>query len=309
MLNPQSRLNNKGSKKKVFKDLKKPLGRGLESLLGEKSTSIKPEARIWNIALHKMAPSRLQPRKIFEKSKLLELANSIKQHGVLQPITVKKVKDSMYEILAGERRWRASQMAGLRTIPAIVKKVDQDSRSLEIALIENIQRENLNPMEEAHAYNQLLSKHKLTQEQISKKVGKDRATIANTLRLLKLDPQVQEWVGQGDISTGHAKLLLGVKKASQQKKLGRQVITQNLSVRQLEQLKAKLAKPAILSQKSKADDRLATKLILRMAEDLQKKLGTKVQIEGQKGRGRMTIHYYSNEQLTELFEKLTQKGK
>lgn len=293
---------NKTSKKVKHKHT--PLGRGLESLLGENSTYMPSGGtRIWNIPLHKIRPKTMQPRKIFEKDKLKELAHSIKQQGILQPILVNKVNDSHFEILAGERRWRACQIAGLKNIPAIVKEIGHKTHSLELALIENIQRENLNPIEEANAYHQLLVKHKLTQEQISKKVSRDRATIANALRLLKLDPQIQKWISDKTLSTGHAKLLLSINNLSQQRQLARQTIKQNLSVRKLEEIKSHLKNPNGLSKKSKPQS-LAEKMILKMAEDLQKKLGTKVKIENQKGKGKMIIYYYSNEQLTALSEGL-----
>ena len=296
MLEP-NRLSKKTKSKKRFQQ---PLGRGLESLLGESPTNIQPEARIWNIALYKITPKSTQPRKIFEKDKLRQLALSIKQQGILQPIIVRRTSDSKFEVLAGERRWRASQMAGLKTIPAIVKDVDEEAHSLELALIENIQRENLNPIEEARAYQQLLLKYKLTQEQISQKVGKDRATIANALRLLKLDPQVQKLISERELSAGHAKLLLTVSSASRQRKLARQVIQQKLSVRKLESIKSHTPTPS--GKKSKASHSLKDKLILKIAEGLQKKLGTKVKIEDQKGKGKISIYYYSNEQLTALSE-------
>lgn len=315
----------------------KPLGRGLESLFGNHihhiqaqrghpeqghlKTKEKPHLRIWNIAIHKITPGATQPRKFFEKEKLQELADSIKQQGVLQPVIVKKITNShtgssdsktpYFEILAGERRWRASQMAGLKTIPAIIKeKTINEQSKIEMALIENIQRENLNPIEEASAYYKLLSKHRMTQEQISKKVGKDRATIANTLRLLKLSPQIQKLISDGKISIGHAKVLLSVNNLRLQKKLASQVCKQELSVHKLAQIKQKLERSALKSKtssrlSSQKANTLAEKAILKMAEDLQKSLRTKVQISSyKKGKGQITIHYYSNDQLTAISNQL-----
>ena len=307
----------------------KPLGRGLESLFGtdhlqtnlmQDHLKTKENLHLRNIPIHKITPGTTQPRKSFAKEKLQELADSIKQQGVLQPVIVKKVTKSNtvpsgrtphFEILAGERRWRACQMAGLKTIPAIIKEEVMNKQSrLEMALIENIQRENLNPIEEASAYYELLSKYRMTQEQISKKVGKDRATIANTLRLLKLNSQIQKLISDGKISIGHAKVLLGVNNSRLQKQLANQVCKQQLSVHKLEQMKQKLEKSALhpkasddlLSQKASA---LAEKMILKMAEDLQNSLGTKVQINSyKKGKGQITIHYYSNEHLTAISEQL-----
>ena len=299
MLNIDNPHKQKKSQRSLGKKLG-GLGKGLESLLGEGITTVtKPdENRIWHVAMYKIIPGLNQPRKFFDKSKLKELASSIKKQGVLQPITVKKTGD-LFEILAGERRWRASQLAGLKTIPAIVKEVDERA-SLEMALIENIQRENLNPMEESTAYHHLLSKYKLTQEQIAERVGKDRVTVANMLRLLKLEPQLQKWISQGLLSLGHAKVLLSVKDTHRQKILARQVIEQQLSVRQLEECRAKPK-----TKKNGRKQSLAEKMTLKIAEDLQKKLGTKVQIDHKKGgKGKMTIYYYSNEQLTALSKHL-----
>ncbi len=295
------------------KALSKPLGRGLDSLF-EANVFIEPtdknvDLRIWNIALHKIVPGTTQPRKVFEKAKLQELANSIQQQGILQPVIVKRADSSTFKILAGERRWRASQMAGLKTIPAIIKEgteIDEKS-GLELALIENIQREDLNPIEEALAYYELLSKHKMTQEDISQKVGKDRTTITNALRLLKLDKEVQKLISEGKISSGHAKVLLGISNTKRQKQLAHQVVKKQLSVHRLAEIKKNLDRTSHANLKSsKKIASLTRNIIHKMAEDLQKSLGTKVQVIHHKdGKGQIIIQYYSNEQLTAISEKLS----
>ena len=304
-------LNINKNKSKVAsskKKLHKPLGRGLGSLLGESSVALptttsqnKDQSRIWDIPVHKIKPGLSQPRKTFEKPKLQELAQSIKQQGIIQPITVKKINASNFEILTGERRWRACQMIGFKTIPAIIKDISEES-ALEIALIENIQRENLNPIEEANAYHQLLLRYNLTQEQISKKVGKDRATVSNTLRLLKLDSQIQKWIAEGKLSTGHAKILLSINDAKRQKKLVHQVISKHLTVHQLAGMKQNMGKS---KPQTKQANNLETKALLKLEKDLQKSLGTKVEIKShQKEKGLISIYYYSNEQLSAISEKL-----
>ena len=307
MLNTNKTSNKKNNKSR--RTLSSPLGRGLESLF-EVNDVIMPREqnsnlRIWNVALHKIVAGTTQPRKVFEKTKLQELANSIKQQGVLQPIIIKRA-GAAFKILAGERRWRASQIAGLKTIPAIIKEVDEKS-GLELALIENIQREDLNPIEEALAYYELSSKYKMTQEDISQKVGKDRTSIANALRLLKLNTEVQKLISEGKISSGHAKVLLSVNNVNLQKRLAHQVVKKQLSVHKLAEVTRNLEKnPGVGSKSSKKTKNLTISIIHKMAESLQKSLGTKVQIIHHKdGKGQITIHYYSNEQLTAISEKLS----
>ena len=294
MLNT-NKVSKKNKSRKIFS---KPLGRGLDSLFEANDFMIATDQnsalRIWNIAIHKIVPGTTQPRRVFEKTKLQELANSIQQQGILQPIIVKRVDGSTFKILAGERRWRASQIAGLKTIPAIIKEdkeIDEKS-GLELALIENIQRENLNPIEEASAYYELLSKHKMSQEDISQKVGKDRTTIANALRLLKLSEEVQKLVSEGKISSGHAKVLLSIDNIKQQKQLAHQVVKKQLSVHKLAEIKRNLRKKSYLNPKSpKKTTNLTINIIHKMAESLQKSLGTKVQIIHHKdGKGQITIH-------------------
>lgn len=269
--------------------------------------TVPDHARIWNIPIEKIVPGAHQPRKSFEKPQLEELAQSIREHGVLQPLLVRRRSDGKYELIAGERRWRASQMAGLIDLPAIIKNFE-DRQSAEVALIENIQREDLNPIEEAQALQQLIKDFGLTQQELAARIGKERATIANSLRLLALPQSILDLVAQRKISSGHAKVLLSLEDSLTQLELAQQIESKNLSVRQLEALvkKAKNSAargaPSDLGEDSSGE--IAAQLVTGLAEDLQKRLGTKVQIDYSKGRGKISLHFYSDEELTRLFEKL-----
>ena len=207
---------------------RKALGRGLSALLG----TPEPESeRLNEIDIDRVLPNAQQPRKNFDEDGLNELADSIRAHGVIQPIVVQTLPDNFYQIIAGERRWRASQRAGLVRIPAVVREIGTDS-SLEIALIENLQREDLNPIEEAQAYEKLIVDLGLTQEEVARRVGKGRVTITNMLRLLRLPPEVQAWIGESKLSTGHAKVLLSLLDAGAILDAARKIIQGSLSVRQ-----------------------------------------------------------------------------
>ncbi|MBX9765661.1 MAG: ParB/RepB/Spo0J family partition protein, partial [Bdellovibrionales bacterium] len=242
--------------------------------------------------------------------KLKELAASIKAKGVLQPITVRKV-GLVFEIIAGERRWRASQQAGLHEVPAIVRSAtDQDS--LELALIENIQRHELNPIEEARAYQELQQKFRLTHDQISEKVGKERATITNTMRLLGLPSTVQSMVADGRLTSGHAKVLLGMSSQTDMERLANDILKKKLSVRKLELEIKRLAQPRTSLRGSDSDseeDKIMLQLIQDLEEDLQKRIGTKVKINYQNHQGSIDISFYSDDQLTELAERIKDSWK
>jgi ParB family transcriptional regulator, chromosome partitioning protein len=255
--------------------------------------------RILSLAVEKIVPNKTQPRKDFNKEPLAELAQSIKIHGVLQPITVRKKGDS-YEIIAGERRWRATQIAGLKTIPAIVKDVD-NQKSMELALIENLQRENLNSVEEALGFQLLIDEYSLSQQEVSEKVGKSRSTVTNSLRILALPQEVKTMLREGSLSLGHAKVLLGIEDASIQIKLARKSIAQKISVRGLEK--------EILKITNKTTDQIGSlnvseRLTRGMATDLQKIMGTKVDINYKKGKGKIEIAFYSDEELSQFCEKV-----
>lgn len=256
--------------------------------------------RVWDIDIEKIIPNEFQPRKTFVAEKIADLTASIKEKGILQPITVRKKGLDKFEIIAGERRWRAAQAAGLEKVPAIIKAVD-DQESLELALIENLQRHDLNPIEEAEAYQQLADEFYLSQEEISKKVGKQRATVANTLRLLSLEKSVKEMLVSGELTPGHAKALLALNDQSKQKELAKKITSEKLTVRAAEKL--------IQSQAKRKTDTLdqvnvAASLVKGLEEDLTKKLGTKVEISYNKGQGNIAIRFYSDEDLTRIIERI-----
>jgi ParB family chromosome partitioning protein len=300
---------------------KKGLGRGIGSLLGgmpsvspekgeETATTpmsskdniqidLAPRNRIWNVAVEKLKPSPFQPRQVFKKEELEELSNSIRQKGVLQPIIARKDGEA-FEIIAGERRWRAAQMAGLHEVPVILKTFD-DLETLELAIIENVQRADLNPIEEAEAYQRLATQFDLSQSQIAEKVGKDRATVANALRLLQLPLIVREMVQNNLISQGHAKVLLGLSDEKQQIQLAKKCAAESLSVRKLESLIKSLQNPKV---NQVIQEKSAIQAIQNIQEKLIKKMNTKVNIQYQNGKGHLTIYFYQKEQFSELIETL-----
>ncbi len=265
------------------------------------------DARIWQVAIDKLTPGEFQPRSHFDKEKLSELSVSIKQNGILQPIVARKLLSGRYEIIAGERRWRAAQMAGFHQVPVILKDLE-DQAKLEIAIIENVQREDLNPIEEAEAYQKLATDFKLTQQQISEKVGKERATVANAMRLLALPMSVREMIARSEISAGHAKVILSLSSSLDQLEYAKMVQKQKISVRQLE----KMVSQKNNSSASTDSDEVkfpslansGAKLIKSISDDLQKVLGTKVVIDYANAKGKISIHFYSDEELNSLAEKL-----
>ncbi len=263
------------------------------------ATEIPEENRIWNMAIEKLIINNFQPRKHFDKEKIQELSNSIKEQGILLPIVARKTIKGEYEIIAGERRWRAAQLAGLHEVPVILKDID-DQKSLELALIENIQRENLNAIEEAEAFERLAKEFNLTQQQISEKVGKDRTTITNILRLLSLAPEVKNMVIMGELSTGHAKALLAITDPVKQREVAKKIASEKLTVRAAE----KLAKSATRTKDtSSKTDEVTDQLITMMGDDLQKALGTKVKIDYSKGIGKISVFFYSDSELTQISER------
>ncbi len=264
-------------------------------------TPLDLENKIWTVAVDKLVPGEFQPRKSFEKEPLQELSQSIKENGILQPIIVRKRKAGGYEIIAGERRWRAAQLAGLHEVPVLIKDYSNE-KTLELSIIENIQREDLNPIEEAEAYHRLASEFSLTQQQIAEKVGKDRATIANSLRVLTLPNEVLEMIKEKTLSLGHAKVLLSVDDSELQVKFAKKCREGKVSVRQLEKHiqseKRQITPTSELEQRKQA-------AINNVAEMIQKKLGTKVNIEYHKGQGKIQIHFYSDEEFNSLTQKMT----
>ena len=287
---------------------KRGLGRGLNALINtgtdtesKENTKENNEYKEVFVNISLVEPNRNQPRKEFDKDALSELANSIKQYGILQHIIVQKNED-MYEIIAGERRWRAAKEAGLTEVPVIIRDYDKQ-KIMEISIIENIQRENLNPIEEAMAYQSLMEEYGLKHEELAERVSKNRSTITNSMRLLKLSDNIQQMIIDGKISAGHAKVLLSVENTSEQEKIAQELISKSLSVRELEKLVKQYIKPR---KKKKSKDDTDYSLFYKEYEDrLKDILGTKVQINTKdKNKGRIEIDYYSAAELERIVELL-----
>jgi ParB family chromosome partitioning protein len=270
--------------------MKTALGKGLEALIPEKGEEV-----IY-LDIERIFPGEQQPRKSFKDESLKELATSIKEKGVLQPVIVSRVGDGTFRLVTGERRWRAASLAGLKKMPALVRDVASKD-SLEIALIENIQREDLNPIETAEAFRKLTTDFSLTQEELSDKVGKDRATIANYLRLLKLPEEVKSLIYNGSLSMGHAKALLVIEGKTSQIEAARKIIKKGLSVREAEALTKKGIKPK--RAKITKDPQISS-----LEEKLIRSLGTKVRILHKGKKGKIEIEYYSLDELDRLLEIL-----
>jgi ParB family chromosome partitioning protein len=265
---------------------------------------VPPEARIWKIAVDKLNPNEYQPRQKFNKETLAELAASIKDKGILQPIIARRHLNGILEIISGERRWRAAQIAGLHEVPVIIKSVsDQDS--LELAIIENIQREDLNPIDEAEAYQRLADEFKLTQQQIAEKVSKERATVANSMRLLALPSSVREMLSQQEITAGHAKVLLSLNDPKTQHQLAKKVLANKLSVRALEKLIQGIQKqPNQTVEELDSKEKTKVRLAEAAALELQRLVGTKVSIDYSAGKGKITLAFYSDEEFNNIVEKM-----
>lgn len=298
---------------------KSGLGKGLDSLIPNKNVkSAKPsvkadekkaapkeeilEAGPIMVKTNKVEPNREQPRKDFDEDALMELADSIKQFGVLQPILVQKKKD-YYEIIAGERRWRAAKMAGVKEVPVIIKNLT-DQQIMEISLIENIQREDLNPIEEAHAYKQLLTEFHMKQDEIADRVSKSRSAITNSLRLLKLCDKVQQMIIDEKLTMGHVRPLIGIEDSEEQYQIAQRIFDERLTVRETEKLLKKLQKEKENPEKKVEAEQLA--LIYEHVQELMKQiLGTKVTVHPKKNHtGKIEIEYYSQEELDHLLEMM-----
>lgn len=293
---------------KAVSESKTAMGRGLGALLSADGIPENKRDSVVELKINDISPNNGQPRKIFNDESLNELANSIQEIGVIQPIIVQRKGDG-YRIVAGERRWRAARIAGLSVIPAIVRDLT-DRETMEQALIENIQREDLNPIEEATAMQNLLKIHKLTQDQLSKRLGKPRATIANTIRILNLDESLQEFVSRGDLSEGHAKAILGLKEKEDQRKVADVIMTRDLNVRQAEALVKKYIEAQDNPTKKQIIEQPDIRFTLSLKEvetKLKKELGAKTKIkvlDSATGRGRIVIDYKNNEDLDRLIEIL-----
>ena len=268
------------------------LGRGLESLFEDAAPSFESDTRIETLPLREIEPDPGQPRKTFDDETLAELSASIAEHGLLQPIAVRPKPSGGYLIVAGERRWRASRMAGLTEVPVIVKDVT-DEQAMELALVENLQREDLDPVEEAAGIRELMTRCDLTQEQAARKLGKSRSALANSLRLLSLPETVLELLKSGFITIGHAKVVLGLPTPELQEEAAQMIADNQLNVRQAEALCKKLAKPA----KEPVAAPLPSALPVEVEESLKQALGSEVRVAYHDGKGKLTVHFYSDDQL------------
>ncbi len=292
--------------------LGKGLGKGLDSLIPDNRTSRqknestkekKKEPAVAGetlVKINMIEPNTKQPRKKFEEDAILELSESIKQYGVLQPLLVQK-KEGYYEIIAGERRWRAAKKAGIKEVPVIIRDYSQQE-AVEIALVENIQRENLNPIEEAMAYKTLMKEFSLKQDEIAERVAKSRTAITNSMRLLKLDERVQEMVVEDMISSGHARALLAVEDGEQQFILANKIFDEKLSVRDVEHLIKEMKNPKRPKEKKKMENDF---IYHDLEEKMKSIIGTKVNVNRKSnGKGKIEIEYYSDEELERIFEMI-----
>ncbi len=284
---------------------KTTLGRGLDALIpkGAVEAGSRGGSGFIVAGVEEVTPNRSQPRKDFDDESLKELASSIKEKGIIQPLVVRNTPGG-YEIIAGERRWRAAQRAGLTKIPVIVKEVS-DREVLELALIENLQREDLNPIEEAMAYSQLIEDFGLTHEDVSGRIGKERSTITNQLRLLRLPGEAKRALIDGDISSGHARALLSIESEEKSLQILSAIIKQRLSVRMTESLIRKLSQEKKPAAEPKSDDMY----LRQMADELKRNLNTQVRIVNKKGKGKIEIEYYSQEELDRLCHILLEHQK
>lgn len=289
---------------------KPALGRGLGALIAPSKAAAdaggaEPAGdRVRIVSLTQVAPSPLQPRSTFPEEHLSELVESIRENGIIQPLIVRKVK-GLYELIAGERRWRASGQAGLKEVPVIVREAT-DLEVLELALVENLQREDLNPIEEAKAYARLATEFKLKQDEIAKKVGKSRAAVANTMRLLDLDEEVQGHLVQKRLSVGHAKALLGLRTPEDQRSITDQVLRGNLSVRATEELVHEQLTKGGATRKGgrKRGAREVSPVVRHLENRLQQRLSTRVEIHHGDDKGRIVIEYYGNDDLQRLLGEI-----
>ena len=298
---------------KKSKASSKGLGKGLGNLIREseedenvvvkevvKEVVVKEPGEM-KVRLSQIEPTREQPRKVFDEDALIELSESIKQYGVLQPLLVQK-KDKYYEIIAGERRWRAAKLAGVKEVPVIIKAYSTQEVK-EIALLENIHREDLNPIEEAQAYQRLIKDYRLKQDEVAEKVSKSRAAITNSLRLLKLDERVQEMVMEGKLSNGHARAIIGIEDGDQQYQVAQKIFDEQMSVRETEKLMKNLNRPEKPEKQKPQND-----FVYRdIEEKMNKIMGTKVVIKNREhDKGKIEIEYYSQAELDRIYDLLKQ---
>jgi len=284
--------------------MRKGLGRGLDALISSADTLDNARDSVLEVKINDVEPNAGQPRKVFDQEKLQALAESIKEHGVVQPIIVRQ-DGNRYVIVAGERRWRAAKLAGLKTIPVVIKELSS-KQVMEIALIENLQREDLNPIEEAEAYQKLMDEYSMTQEEVAKLVGKSRAAIANSVRLLSLAKEIQEMLVDGRLTSGHARTLVTIEDPIKQKELAEIIAKKGLNVREAERLAAQESKRSSVKKvRTRKEDLEMTQLV----EDLRTLFGTKIDLHHGKDRGKIVIEYYSKEEFDRIIDLLLNVGK
>ncbi len=282
---------------------KQRLGRGLEALIPVNDTPAKPlpENGIREIEVALIEPNPFQPRMMFDENALTELVDSIREKGVIQPILVRSVQDGRYQVVAGERRLRAVSKLGLKTIPAVVKEITSDEDMLEIALIENVQREHLNPIDLAMGYQRLIEECHLKQEEVARRIGKDRTTVANIIRLLKLPPKIQDSLRKGEIREGHARALLSVTDKELQEEVWKKTVKESLSVRKVEQLARRYQEKPVSVLRDVPKSRKSM-FVAKLESRLREKFGTQVKIRMRKEGGSVEIVFYSMEDLERLMD-------
>lgn len=278
----------------------KGLGRGLGALLGDAALESNVAEQTHTLPLSQIETCASQPRKRFDEEALADLADSIREHGIIQPITVRKLASGYYQIIAGERRWRAARLAGLSEVPVVIIEAD-DRKAMELAMIENLQREDLNPMEEAEGYHALMESYNLTQEEAAERVGKSRSAVANVMRLLHLCAPVRKFVEEGALSAGHARALIPLS-PDLQEKLAETIIKNDLSVRQTEALVKKFGKEP--KKEPSAEDMLSVNYTEAAAHELTEHLGRSCRIVSGKKKGRLEIEYYGVDDLNDLLDAL-----
>ncbi len=287
---------------------KKGLGRGLGALLDTNvvvETTTETERDVKKIKITQIEPNKTQPRTDFDEEKIEELADSIREYGLIQPIVVKLNKNGFYTIIAGERRWRAARLAGLKEVPALIKEVS-DQTEKEITLIENIQREDLNALEEAAGIKELIDVYGLTQDEVAKKIGRSRSAVANILRLLNLPAEIQKLVKDNTLSQGHARALLAVEDKEKAQELAKLIIAQDMSVRQAESYISSLSKVKTVKKPTKEEIEIA-RHIKALEESLSSELGTKIKIVNKKNKGRIEIPYSSAEDFDRIIKLIKKK--
>lgn len=285
--------------------VKHGLGKGMMALVDENEIRVEDRGSVTSVDIHRILPNRYQPRKRFSEESLKELSESVKEKGVIQPVIVTDLGDGRYELVAGERRLRAAKIAGLMEIPVIIKNYSEEDK-LEIALIENIQREDLNPIEQAQSFKEIMERLGLNQDAFAKKIGKDRSSVANTLRLLKLPEYVRDKIESGDLSEGHARAVLAAENIDRMINLTNMIIEKGLSVREAEQVvKEGLAKTKDVSRETK---KRKPHKMEEIQEKFVKAVGAKVEIKGTEKKGKIEISYFSKQELENIYRHIAHKG-